>query len=68
LKHYNTPAIIKTFSAIDFVKSLLNLKKAEVENQLQHTDSTVFVKPEQEKALLLCPAEVDQRTTLDSLY
>lgn len=48
--------ILKPLARIDFVKSLLKLKKAEVENHLQHTDSTVFVKPEQEKALVAVPS------------
>jgi DNA-binding LytR/AlgR family response regulator len=48
--------ILKPLARIDFVKSLLKLKKAEVDNQLQHTDTTVYVKPEQDKALVAVPS------------
>jgi hypothetical protein len=48
--------ILKPLARIDFVKSLLKLKKSRGRESAQHTDSTVFVKPEQEKALVAVPS------------
>jgi DNA-binding LytR/AlgR family response regulator len=48
--------MLKPVARIDFVKSLLKLKKAAVEDQLEHADTTVYVKPEQEKVPATVPS------------